>query len=85
MPGSDHIGCSQQVPEAREMTFKIATGSLTDQNGFGTVLVPDLLEFSSDGIQRLVPGNTLPTTLILFHGMQNPVRVVGQLGNSQSL
>jgi hypothetical protein len=66
------------------MAFIIAAGSLSDNDGFGSVSLNDGIKAIGYRVQRFVPGNSLPSVSVFFHGIKDPIRMISQLCHRKS-
>ena len=67
----------------------LATGTAHDQDGFGTILVLEVLYLLGDGVIRLVPRDTLPLVLAAvlasaLHGIQDAIGIVDVIADGQA-
>ena len=71
------------------MALIVPSRTLPNKNVFRPEFVDNRLEFCRDGVERLVPGDPLPfpAELVadLLHGVDYPVRMVGQLQDGHAL
>ena len=51
----------------------------------GLQRTPHILKLNGARVQRLVPGDSLPAFVGFFHRIEDPIWIVGQLGDGQSL
>jgi hypothetical protein len=83
MPGSNYIGCSQQIGKTIQKVFIVPTGAIAEDNGFGTMLLNNLLVFGYNTSQSFIPRDALPFASPLARSslerIDNPVRMIHQL------
>ena len=75
------------IAEVSDRPADIASGPLTEDNGFRSVFRPDFLEAFFAGVEGFFPGYLLPFVFTAcshpFQGMANPVRMIHVLGQRQ--
>ena len=84
MAGRQYIGGPQKIGKAVQVALIIPAGSLADDDVFRPVFVDNRLEFVRNGFQGLIPGDLFPLPVGLLHRMNNPVRMIRELGHGQA-
>ncbi len=79
----EYIRCAQEVGKPIKKALIVPARPLTDDDGLGTNLLDDALEAFTDRIQGFIPRYPLPSFFALFHGMKDPIRMIGQLSDRQ--
>jgi hypothetical protein len=67
------------------VTLIIPSRTLTNDDVFRPEFVDDRLKLICDGFQRFIPADLLPLPIDLFHRMDNPIRMIGELRDGQTL
>jgi hypothetical protein len=85
VPCRQDIGGAEQIGEPVKMAFIIPAGSLPDNNGFRSVGFNNGIKSIGDCIQGFIPGNSLPPIAAFIHGIQDSIRMIGQLRHRKPL
>ena len=89
MTGRQNVGGAQQIGKAVNHRFIFPARAVTQHDGFRTQPRLVIQHPLGDGIQGVIPGNTLPFATALgadpAHRMGQPVGMVGELGGGQAL